>query len=297
MSRKDTILDVLRRAQGQAEVQDESPVVRPAIQKTRAEKGPKPERDRSRGRFAEDFRRWLLDGLVLPRAVVYGTIAVLIVLAWGIYSLGYQSGGMAMERRLAARTGPGDQRPVWSSPAEQRRFEDATAKRQDPDPEAAKGQPAKGLEQPELPVPPKGAQDDVVPVADGGRPAAPAFPGLQQRNGKVLVLRIYTADYSETNELRARHMVKFLQERLPKLSADALARTEVFGIVHEPKEKGGTRQITVNVGLPDGVGEARAKALLSEIGVVRDPFRFDFTTRNLAQAYVVPMSPSDLGQR
>lgn len=312
MSQKDTILDVLRRAQQPLEPkitksEGEAPAARRSAKDRSAnDKSPKGDaaKGRSRrphregaggGRGLQRFAHWLSGDFSLPRGGLYLGLMVAVLFAFGAYKIGVRKGslgGTAYAKNLERPEAP----PLPE--LERRKSSKAnlpvgTGRRE---PGRNDGTRDQG----------KHSVSDVVPASERvhARPgAAKAAEEKAQREKArqaalrekpITVLRLLSNPDSPANRKTIEAMRDWLRQELAKQSVTELTRVRVYTWLSASSRPGGRKSVCLEATLPQAWGRARFIDALAAFGDQRTgDFRFDFGTLE-NQAMTVSRKPSEI---
>ncbi len=290
MSQKDTILDVLRRAQQPLEPKitksaGETPAARRSAKdrSRRKDQGPTGH-EKSVGRQAgmqglQRFGHWISGDFSMPRAGLYLGLSVAVVLAFGAYKIGVRRGQMGSSRTLqseglASLKTPKDLRGAYLENRNEGRDQGKTS---------GMGPLAHGdyrrISEPGSPVEVSGADSKVARDATlaKGKPLSIEKMPVPANEESITVLRLLsTPDSAEARRTIAATR-DWLRTELSKQSLEALRSVQVYTWMSSSSRRGGRKSVCLEVSLPKAWDKGRFLDTLAGFGLQRHKeFRFDF---------------------
>ena len=312
MSQKDTILDVLRRAQQPLEPkitknEGEAPAARRSAKNRSAnDKSAKGDASKGRsrrphregtggGRGLQRFAHWLSGDFSLPRGGLYLGLMVAVLFAFGAYKIGVRKGslgGTAYAKNLERTERP----PL---PELARRKSSKTNLPVGPgqrDPGRNDGTRDQGTNSVSKVVP----ASENLHAGSGTTKAAEEEAQREkarqaaQREKPITVLRLLSNSDSPANRKTIEAMRDWLRQELAKQSVTELTRVRVYTWLSVSSRPGGRKSVCLEATLPQAWGKARFIDALAAFGDQRTgEFRFDFGTLE-NQAMAVSRKPSEI---
>lgn len=293
MSQKDTILDVLRRAQQplQPKITKKAGET-PAARRPAKEKGERPNRARgeerkrstARKQGLRNFGRWLSGDFSMPRAGLYLGIFAGILLAFGAYKIGVRRGGMGgtaygmQKNQQMARVPALNERKQGQAKRDQGNL-DQQAKRVSGDLRTISEISPGG--KPGVPPLPRGASSKKVPMvapktgSEADKVLANQGSAVQQK--PMQVLRLLSNPDNNDSRMKIQAMRDWLRRKLDGQSSSALRSVKVYFWLSRSSRPGGNDSACLEVTIPEGWTQARLMRELALLGrVSEDGFVYDF---------------------